>query len=184
MWNYNDPYLCHYGVLGMKWGHHKQKEPTQNVGYKKQSRTVLKKKGESVCLERKPTPKTAEFLGKLIPKIKENQANYYDYAVKDSKGNTVGNATVNQKSKEEMNIVWVGINSTHEGNGYGQSVMRTILDDARKNPDIKKVTLEVPTNSPNARHIYEKLGFKAISDKLITDEDDMWGGLTEMELRI
>ena len=30
--------------------------------------------------------------------------------------------------------------------------------------------------------IYEKLGFKA--EKLISDEDDVWGGLTSMKLKL
>ena len=32
--------------------------------------------------------------------------------------------------------------------------------------------------SPDARHIYEKIGFK--KNKRISDEDDVWGGLTSM----
>nr|DAM54618.1 MAG TPA: N-acetyltransferase-like protein [Caudoviricetes sp.] len=43
---------------------------------------------------------------------------------------------------------------------------------------VSKVTLEVPGISPDARHIYEKIGFK--KNKRISDEDDVWGGLTSM----
>ena len=42
------------------------------------------------------------------------------------------------------------------------------------------MTLEVPGNSPDARHIYEKIGF--VAGEQISDEDDIWGGLTKMRL--
>lgn len=45
---------------------------------------------------------------------------------------------------------------------------------------MKYITLEVPTISPNARHIYEKIGFKATGT--LGSEDDVWGGLTKMRL--
>ena len=42
------------------------------------------------------------------------------------------------------------------------------------------MTLEVPGNSPDARHIYEKLGF--VAQEQISGDDDIWGGLTSMKL--
>ena len=47
---------------------------------------------------------------------------------------------------------------------------------------MEQVTLEVPGTSPNARHIYEKLVFEAV--EVISDEDDAWGGLTRMKLKL
>lgn len=47
----------------------------------------------------------------------------------------------------------------------------------------KQVTLEVPGVSPNARHIYEKLGFKSTGE-VIGDDDDICGGLTKMRLEL
>lgn len=99
-------------------------------------------------------------------------------------GVKVGNITTyTELDNKTMNIVWLGINKKNEGNGYGQSAMRTIIDDAKKQ-GVNRLTLEVPTNSPNARHIYEKYGFKAKSDITLGDGDDVWGGLTEMELKL
>jgi ribosomal protein S18 acetylase RimI-like enzyme len=79
--------------------------------------------------------------------------------------------------------VWIGVKAKYEGRGYGQSAMRTIIHDAKKK-GIKKLTLEVPSTSPNARHIYEKLGFKDTGEAMLGNEDDVWGGLTKMELEI
>jgi hypothetical protein len=53
--------------------------------------------------------------------------------------------------------------------------------DFGKQQNFEKMTLEVPGNSPDARHIYEKLGFKVTKEA--DDTDDFWGGLTEMEYK-
>jgi ribosomal protein S18 acetylase RimI-like enzyme len=46
------------------------------------------------------------------------------------------------------------------------------------------VTLEVPGNSPDARHIYTKLGFKVVKEATAKEikNDPVWGGLTDMKL--
>ena len=73
----------------------------------------------------------------------------------------------------------INVVQKYEGNGYGKTVMQAVKDHAKK-LGLEKVTLEVPGISPNARHIYESLGFK--SKGQISDDDDSWGGLTAMEL--
>jgi len=80
---------------------------------------------------------------------------------------------------KELNIIWLGIDKKYEGNHYATETMKAIIGWA-KNNGYKKLTLEVPGISPNARHIYEKLGFK-VTGKTIGDENDIWGGLTCME---
>lgn len=87
------------------------------------------------------------------------------------------------ESEDTANVVWIGINSKSGGKGYGQSAMRTMLSELKKS-GFKNVTLEVPTTSPNARHIYEKLGFKDTGEKMLGDETDVWGGLTKMRLKL
>ena len=57
------------------------------------------------------------------------------------------------------------------------------INDARQQ-GLKYFTLEVPTNSPNARHIYEKLGFEDTGEPMLGDSDDVWGGLTKMRLKL
>ena len=143
---------------------------------------VLRKKGESVELHQEPVSSMAKFLGKFIPSAAENNRNYHDYKIKSKDGKTIGTATTNRISDKEINLVWISISGRHGGKGHGQSAMRTILEQARKD-GYKYVTLEVPTTSPNAKHIYEKLGFKETGETL-GDEDDIWGGLTKMKLKL
>lgn len=59
--------------------------------------------------------------------------------------------------------------------------MNTVVDMAEKQ-GIKVISLEVPGDSKDARHIYEKIGFKEV--KRVSDEDDVWGGLTKMKLSL
>ena len=76
----------------------------------------------------------------------------------------------------EINIMWFGISKGYEENHYATKAMKSILEWAKKN-GFKKVTLEVPGSSPNARHIYDKLGFKVVKE----EESEFWDGLTYME---
>jgi ribosomal protein S18 acetylase RimI-like enzyme len=87
---------------------------------------------------------------------------------------------VYKESPDSLNIVWVGVSEKHEGHGYGTAAMKGAIQYA-KQTGCRQVTLEVPGNSPNARHIYEKLGFKDTGETL-GDTDDIWGGLTKMRL--
>ena len=142
---------------------------------------VLSKPNEPSELHETPKPVTAKFLATLFPSIAKRQKQYTDYDIKNEDGKVVGDFSTNRNSADELNIVWLGVKGKYEGKGYGQSAMRLAIEDARKQ-GCKYVTLEVPGDSPNARHIYEKLGFKETERGLISDEDDVWGGLTEMRL--
>lgn len=203
-------YLAHHGIKGQRWGVRKgppysltcpdHSTSEKKAGWKRsldksaqtpkkkskpakpeQSLKVLSKPNEPSELHETPTPITAKFLAKLIPSIAERQHQYKDYDVKNKDGVVVGDFSTNRDSADELNVVWLGIKGKYEGKGYGQSAMRLMIDDARKE-GIKRVTLEVPTNSPNARHIYEKLGFKDTGEAMLGDENDVWGGLTKMRL--
>ena len=76
--------------------------------------------------------------------------------------------------------MWIGVNRKSRGQGVAQACFKGVSDFA-KAEGFKRMTLEVPGISPDARHIYEKFGFKEVGK---TDgADDFWGGLTIMERR-
>lgn len=54
----------------------------------------------------------------------------------------------------------------YRGNGYQQELIRVLLDLA-EDKGFTEITLT--TNSPDAKHIYEKFGFEYISDKYYLD---------------
>lgn len=71
----------------------------------------------------------------------------------------------------------------YRGKGYSQAILTELIRFA-KSQGYKYVTLEVPGRSPDARHIYEKLGFKDDGVLTTPEEDFYWGGLTRMKLKL
>ena len=108
--------------------------------------------------------------------IRRRQDKQLTYNIKLN-GKEIGYLQIHETiSNSEINIMWLNINKGYEGNHYATKAMKSILEWAKKN-GFRKVTLEVPGSSPNARHIYDKLGFKVVKE----EESEFWDGLTYME---
>ena len=166
--------LQHSGVKGMKWGVRKglTKERTE-------SRVTETANGSKLTLSGDRTPAMGKFLARMSPKIQKEVNNTSSFKLENSSGDKVGEMLLYKESKSALNVVWVDVNSKHQGKGYATAAMKAAVQFA-ESEKLSKVTLEVPGSSPDARHIYEKLGFK---DKgSISEKDDVWGGLTKMEL--
>lgn len=167
--------LRHHGIKDQKWG--VRRYQNYDGSYTKAGKLRREKLSNGLEIRENKKTLTAKALGKLSPKIREEQEKYKDYNVYDSAGKKVGNISTYMESSESMNIVWLGINEKERGKHYAQSLMDFTIEDA-KSKGFKELTLEVPGSSPDARHIYEKKGF--IAGEKISDEDDVWGGLTKM----
>ena len=120
-----------------------------------------------------------KMLGKLIKRIRKAQTAYLSYEVFHN-NTKIGVIDFHEESKEELNIVWIEINNKYSGNGYAQEVLKWAIDFAKK-CRYRFLTLEVPGISPNARHIYDKLGFKETGRY---EYDDYWEGLTWMKKKL
>jgi GNAT superfamily N-acetyltransferase len=169
----SDEFLEHYGIKGMKWG---KRAPVKKVT---ESRSTKLTSGDKLELSGDKTPLTARVLAAMIPSLRRRIDASDNFTLKNAKGEKVGNMFLHKKAADELNVVWVEVKDKHKGQGIATGAMRAAIDMAKQD-GLKKVTLEVPGASPDARHIYEKLGFKA--GKQITPDNDMWGGLTEMQL--
>ena len=167
-----EEFLAHYGVKGMRWGKSKTKLVTE-------SRSTTLKSGAKLELSGDKTPLPARVLAAMVPSLRRRINASENFTLKNANGEKVGNMFLHKKAADELNVVWVEVKDKHKGQGIATGAMRAAIDMA-KQEGLKKVTLEVPGSSPDARHIYEKLGFKA--GKQITPDSDMWGGLTEMQL--
>lgn len=166
----HDEVLLHYGVLGMKWG----KRKVEQKPYKE----MTTKKGTSIGLYKDPPTSIAKLLRKYNKNVKREQDKSMNFTLKNKDGK-IGDMQLYEESKNSMNVVWVGINTKSRGEGYATAAMVGAIEIAKKK-NKNKVTLEVPGTSPDALHVYKKLGFRELEK--ITDDDDVWGGLTSMEL--
>ena len=178
--------LQHHGIKGQKWGvrRYQNKDGSLTADGRKRyadsiaDTKVYTKKGVEVTLRKQPTPLISKVASKLS-KSAQNNAARSDFINITVDGKKVGDLQLYKENPKSINVVWVSIEPKYEGNGYGQTVMRAVVEHAKKQ-GMEKVTLEVPGISPNARHIYESIGFK--SKGKISSDSDLWGGLTAMEL--
>lgn len=178
------PELVHYGIKGMKWGVHRSDPGSKKPQVKErtESTSVKLKNGDTLSLSGDPTPAVAKLISKLSSNVRNTVNNTSNFTIKDPKGKKVGEMTLFKESPTSMNIVWVGIRDEHRGNGYASAAMKAAVDHAKKQ-NLETITLEVPGESPDARHIYEKLGFKEVpTPPELAGEESVWGGLTNMRL--
>lgn len=184
-------YLAHHGIKGQKWGvrRFQNKDGSLTSAGRKRydidehrvlasSVSTRSKSGKNVEISSIPTNRVAKFLIAHNRKIRTNAENTRNYTI-TSDGKPVGDMTLYKESDDSLNVVWVGINESSRGNGYATAAMLGAIEVAKRS-GCKHVTLEVPGNSPDARHIYEKLGF--VAQEQISSDDDVWGGLTSMKL--
>lgn len=171
-----DDTIEHFGVKGMKWGVRKKPETTNT------DRVITTKDGSTLRLTKDKTPALAKLIAKMSPKVRKLLEDSENMTIKDSKGKTVGEMQLYKEREDSLNVVWVGVRNKERGKGYASAAMKAAVQFAKEN-NMKQVTLEVPGDSPDALHIYEKMGFK--KGKQISDGDDsVWGGLTEMTLTL
>lgn len=185
MAKWKNDHLAHFGIKGQKWGVQNGPPYPLDSNIPKQMKTYsIRRKGSSekhnISFEERPTPAFARFISQFFPSVKDNiQKDKQFNIVVD--GKRVGDLEIYRESKNSLNVVWVGVDKSERGKGYASATMKGVVEYA-KLTKCRQITLEVPGNSPDARHIYEKLGFKTV--KTISDEDDVWGGLTAMKLKL
>ena len=172
--------LYHYGIKGMKWGIRKKRQPSAKSGFKKQQ-LILESKtknGAPIRGIQSTANPISNFLAKHNINLQKQIDSTKNLELYDANSKKIGDLQLFHESPTSLNITWLGIKKHDRGKGYAQAAMKMAEDYARKS-GMKQLTLEVPGISPDARHIYEKQGFEVVGQ--ISDEDDVWGGLTAMK---
>ena len=179
---HGEEFIQHFGVKGMKWGVRKNESSSAKDRRLKNKEIVLQKTlkgGGEVIVTKTPPLKVLQKLGGVIPKLGQHLDDYANFSIRDKEGRPVGDASF-YRMGDHLSLDWIGIDSKHRGQGYATAAFGAAVQYAKDN-GIKRVTLEVPGASPDAQHIYEKFGFKKTGQ---LTSNDMWGGLTSMELLI
>lgn len=183
-------YIMHYGVLGMKWGVRKQK---QTSGKKTRKKSFVRKppihlegktsNGETIKAVQDETPRLTAFIAKHSASFADQISRTKNMTLYNSKGESIGSLQLFHERSGSLNVTWLGVDENQRGKGYATTAMK-MAESYAKSSGANYMTLEVPGHSPDARHIYEKQGFKATKVLTTPDEDRVWGGLIAMRKKL
>lgn len=174
--------LEHFGVKGMKWGVRKERASSTNLtGLVKEDIVRTTPNGDVLTLSAKPPNK----FNKAMAFASKNYAESYNkgawLTIKDKQGKKIGDANLWHKSDKELYLNWISINKSARGQGYATEILKAAAQYGQAK-GLERMILEVPGNAPDARHIYEKLGFE-VTRELAPRGSALWDGLTEMEYK-
>lgn len=180
--------LVHFGVKGMKWGVRKERASSITPTIKG-TITRTTKNGDQFTLTSKAPTKLHRALAFASASYAKNYNQSAYLSIKDKSGKKIGEANFwyDKSDPKAMYLNWVTIKKSSRGHGYASAVLQAAEEHSRA-AGMTKMKLEVPGKSPDARHIYEKMGFKVTkeadpreNDPKSKYYDPMWGGLTHME---
>ena len=131
-----------------------------------------------ILKETKPC-KIMGFLGRHINLIGKAQSVFVDFDI-FLRDKNIGFINFNLTGPGIVDLPEIYIKPEYQGNHYATKIISWFIN-YFKTRGYKKMTLDAAEGSPNAIHIYEKLGFRKVK---VISKDDIWGGLTYMELNL
>lgn len=167
--------LEHFGIKGMKWGVRKQDVSKSDEIAQLKEKPIVRttKNGDVLTLSSRPPDTILRAIALVHPGSRRRIQNGAFLDISDKKGKKVGTASFWHEDKDTMHLAFIKIEKSERGKGYATEMLKAAAEYGKRTGK-KKMTLEVPFDAPDARHIYEKLGFKVTKEA----GDDV---LTEME---
>lgn len=161
-----DEFLAHYGVKGMQWGVRKRYSALQDGVHTASpgaiKTQVISKTGERISvIKQKPGPLALGFM-KLRGGKPESMVS--TMLIQDSSGKKVGSFQVWREGIDSVRGEWLQIDKGSQGRGYSKAAIEGLIKAAGKDPKLKHVRLQVPSDAAPAKHIYQSLGFSKEKD--------------------
>ncbi len=117
-------------------------------------KTFVRFQGEEVPLDQE-----VEFVGKRIHDIEEAKGVTL-FLIIDGEVQGISDVTLGDKTESHVGTFGLSVDASVRGKGLGETLMRTVLDEAAKLPGIRIFALKVKAPNEVARALYTKLGFK------------------------
>lgn len=177
----------HYGVKGMHWGVRKERARNLQGAIPPGGIERTTANGDKFTLLQKPPSKLNRALAAASQSYANNYGTQAYLAIHDKDGKKVGEANFwyDEKDKDSVYLNWISVKKSARGQGYATAVLKAAEEHSRAKGK-KTMKLEVPGISPDARHIYERMGFKVTHEPTESEAkaDSVWGGLTHMEKKL
>jgi ribosomal protein S18 acetylase RimI-like enzyme len=175
--------LVHTGVKGMKWGVRKKYHAYQESFHRGSPGQIVTpvttKTGEKISvIKEKPGPLALAVAKLTGAKPQESLASM---VIHDNSGRKVGSFQVWREPGNVVRGEWLAIDRGAQGRGYSAAAISALLKSAKKDPSIKEVRLQVPSNAAAAKHIYTSVGFR--KDKDLGDTPS-YGNIEDWAYRI
>ena len=152
-----------------------------NMSYKIKRFSSILKITSNLSLQEMTGQDFENIISQYVERIRKDRKNFKCFWILvDSR--IIGTLHIQTLPGKILDIHWIDIEKEHRGHKYATTVLLYIIDKYAKK-GYKEFHLEVPGNAPDARHIYEKIGFRC-TGKIREEHNNSWNGLSEMILKL
>ena len=124
----------------------------------------------------------------IIERSQEPHVELYTFSQPNagsSTGELLGFMEFQRMSDSELRFCRVAIHPNFRGNGLGQSMLETALEEAKEIPNVTTITLAVFKQNQGAKRCYDKAGFQVVDkEPSVKEFNGKTWPLYQMELQL